>query len=77
MNETTRAEHLAWAKERALEYVEMGDLTGAFTSFASDMGKHPETQPMMPFISMVGMPMLIGGHLNTREAMRKWIEDFH
>lgn len=37
----TRAEHLSWAKERALEYVERGELQDAFNSIASDLGKHP------------------------------------
>lgn len=36
----TRAEHVAWAKERALEYVEAGQLTDAWTSLVSDLGKH-------------------------------------
>ncbi len=40
---TTRAEHLAWCKERALEYVERGDLVNAMASFASDMRKHRDT----------------------------------
>lgn len=39
----TRAEHLAWAKRRAIEYIDAGDLKSAVTSFASDLGKHPGT----------------------------------
>lgn len=35
-----RAQHLAWAKARALEYVERGDLTNAIASLVSDLGKH-------------------------------------
>ena len=39
MNKPTRAEHLAWCKKRALEYVDAGDLLQAYTSMASDLGK--------------------------------------
>ena len=42
MASMTRAEHLRWAKDRALEYVEAGDLDQAFASLASDLGKHRE-----------------------------------
>ena len=40
----TRQEHLAWCKQRALEYVDNGDLTNAYASMASDLRKHPETE---------------------------------
>ena len=36
----SRADHLAWAQERALEYVD-DDPAMAFTSLISDLGKHP------------------------------------
>lgn len=39
-----RHEHVEWAKKRALEYVERGDLIQALASIASDLGKHPETE---------------------------------
>ncbi|MET9260470.1 hypothetical protein [Amycolatopsis sp. NPDC004079] len=38
-----RAEHLAWSKQRALEYVDLGQLETALTSFFSDMSKSPLT----------------------------------
>lgn len=37
------AEHFAWSKERALEYVAMNDGNGALASFVSDLGKHEGT----------------------------------
>ena len=73
--ETTRKEHIDWAKQRASEYLNQGDTTLAFTSFASDMGKHPETREH-PFIQ-VGMMMLIGGHLSNTQEMRKFIDGFN
>lgn len=38
----SRAEHLEWCKGRALAY--LPDQAQAYASFASDMGKHPETR---------------------------------
>lgn len=40
----TRAEHIAWCKQRALEYVDNGDLQNAYASMHSDLQKHPETK---------------------------------
>ncbi len=71
----TRAEHLAWAKERALKYVELGDLQGAFLSMSSDLGKHPETQNHPG--SALGTGLLMLGKLDTQEEMRKFIEGYH
>lgn len=48
-----RAEHLAWCKERALEYVDRGDLVNASSSFISDMAKHPETKAYMDNLSLL------------------------
>lgn len=39
----SRADHLQWCKDRALEYAERGELNDAFASFWSDIKKHPET----------------------------------
>jgi len=37
-----RAEHLQWAKNRAMEYVNAGDYSQAVASMLSDLGKHEE-----------------------------------
>ena len=71
----TRAEHLAWCKRRALEYVEAGDIQQAFTSMASDLGKHDETAGHSAI--QLGMMMLMGGHLSTATEMRKFINGFN
>ena len=71
----TRAEHLAWCKRRALEYVEAGDIQQAFTSMASDLGKHNETAGHSAI--QLGMMMLMGGHLGDAQKMRKFIEGFN
>lgn len=73
----TRAEALQWCKDRALAYVDQGDLHNAFASFASDVRKHPDTEPLTNVIAHLGMPMLLAGHLDTPQKMREWIEGFH
>jgi hypothetical protein len=72
---TTRAEHLAWCKTRALEYVDQGDASGAFASMASDLGKHPDTQGHIGI--ELGMLQLMGGMLSTPHEMRRFIEGFN
>ena len=69
---TTRAEHLAWCKARALEYVELGELSQALASFMSDLGKHPET--VRNEAPMAGMRLLLTGRLKTSAEMRSFIE---
>jgi hypothetical protein len=73
--ETSRADHLAWCKKRALEYVDTNDLPQAFSSMASDLGKHPETKDH-PAIGL-GMSLLANGHLKTAEKMREFILGFN
>ncbi len=73
--EPTRAEHLAWCKQRALQYVEMGDVNQAFASMGSDLGKHPETAGHSAI--QLGMMMLMGGHLSTPDKMREFINGFN
>lgn len=72
---TTRDEHVAWRKQRALEYVDAGDTTNAYASMASDLGKHPETQGH-PAITL-GIQMMMGGMLSSPTEMRRFIEGFN
>jgi len=71
----TRAEHLQWAKARALEYVEAGDLPGACASFFSDLNKHPEIDPSAAQV-VYGIEVLTGG-MNTPGKVRHFIEGTH
>jgi hypothetical protein len=75
MAETTRSDHMAWCKARALEYVDMGDTQQAFVSMASDLEKHTETA-RHPAIQL-GMMMLMGEQLSTPARMREFIEGFN
>lgn len=70
-----RAEHLHWCKQRALAYVDAGDLHGAFASMASDLQKHPETAGHIG--AVLGMAQLMGGLLDTPAEMRRYIEGFN
>ncbi len=71
----TRDEHLAWCKQRALEYVDAGDLDEAFASMLSDLGKHPETVTHSG--KQLGIMLKMRGYLNTAAEMRKFIKDFN
>jgi len=72
---TTRDEHVQWCKDRALPYVDGGDLKSAFASMASDLSKHADTEDH-PAIAL-GLQLMMIGDLNTPESMRKFIEGFH
>lgn len=71
---TSREDHLAWSKKRALEYLDTGDVQGAFASMVSDLRKHPETaeHPGMTLglMEMMFRPM-------SAPAMREHIEGYH
>lgn len=71
----TRSEHMDWCKAQAIEIAETGDLNGAWASMASDLGKHEDTANH-PAIEL-GMMMLMGGHLSSKDAMIKFIEGFN
>ncbi len=71
----TRAEHLGWAKQRALAYVDDGDITNALASLLSDLGKHPETAEHAG-IALTG-GLLLGGQLGTPAKVREHIEGFN
>lgn len=69
--QTTRAEHLAWCKQRALEFLP-GDPQQAFASMASDLNKHDETRGHAGM--EIGMGLMRAGCLGD---MRKFIEGFN
>ena len=69
----TRAEHMAWAKQRALEYAKRGDGTGCIASMISDLGKHPETANSVMIAGMTTMAV----DLNDPAALKRWVEGFN
>ena len=70
-----RAERLQWCKDRALVYVGRNELAQAHASFSSDMSKHSETKNHVAL--ELGTMMLLGGHLDSPDEMRKWINGFN
>jgi len=71
----TRSEHVQWCKDRAMEYVNDGDLTGAYASMTLDLGKHPETEGHSGIT--LGMTLLMADHLSTRHEMERFINGFN
>lgn len=71
----TRAEHLAWCKQRAIAYVEAGDYQQALASMLSDMRKHPETSEHVGL--QMGVMLMMSGHLSNPAEIRKFIEGFN
>lgn len=75
MNDMTRQEHLQWCKDRALEYVDVGDTDQAWASMVSDLGKHEETEDHSAI--HLGCGLFMNGMLNSESAMREFIVGFN
>lgn len=74
-HENSRAEHLAWCKERALEYVERREYANAVASMLSDLRKHPETAASGgPAFVMLGIDAV---RRADPEGVRKFITGFN
>jgi len=71
----TRAEHLQWCKNRAMEYVNAGDAQQGLTSIMSDLRKHPETESHAGI--QLGMIMLMGNQLNNITDAEEFINGFN
>ena len=74
----TRSEHMAWAKQRALDFLKNDtpkSLVDAFGSMASDLSKHKETAGHSGI--GLGAMLQLTGHLSTKEQMREFIEGFN
>lgn len=70
-----RAEHLQWAKNRAIEYVDLGDFPSAIASMHSDLNKHPDLNYDKKLIAAL-YGILIAEPL-TKKRVTKWINDFN
>lgn len=76
----SRDEHLHWAKERALKYLDAGDCTSALASMMSDLGKHPELADLVSPSKPVGQTLGMAGILAASQGatqLRRWIEGFN
>lgn len=71
MKEQTRAEHLAWCKQRAMEYVNVGDYAQAVASMLRDLGKHPETARSVEIGGMLALMV------KDRDSATKFVQGFN
>ena len=69
----SRKEHMEWAKGRANEYLDKGHCVDAVSSFMSDLGKHPETEPLQQMVMMYAMMV----RNDDIEGIRRFINDFN
>lgn len=72
----TRAEHLQWAKDRALEYADQGDTGSAMSSLMQDLALHPETASSAAIVPDLMMPLAMMGEFEKPGELRKFIEGF-
>jgi hypothetical protein len=71
----TRAEHLAWCKERALECVDRRELSEAVASMLSDLSKHPETRESAGgAFALLGMAAVLS---KSSDEVRRFITGFN
>jgi len=73
----TRAEHMAWAKQRALEYADRGEADNCIASMISDLGKHEETKRSTTVAVFTALALCIGGRQPNAQELRKWVEGFN
>lgn len=70
----TRAEDLAFAKERAMEYIDQGDVVQALSSFASDARKWGLlSEGALLLLDTEGIRCAMAGDIT---GMRRLIEGF-
>jgi hypothetical protein len=72
----TGAEHLQWAKDRALEYADQGETGPAISSLMQDLAAHPETAESCDIILELMMPLAMTGEFHRPGELRKFIEGF-
>jgi len=69
----TREEHLDFCKQRALAYLDVGEIDNAVTSMLSDLGKHPETTAIGQKLSMLAIIYMMNKDI---DGARGFIEGF-
>ena len=69
-----RAEHLAWAKTRAIEYIDRGELQDGLASMISDLHKHDELADYPSVLFLSGASKVMDGN---GPALRQWVEGFN
>lgn len=72
---TTRAEHLAWCKQRALDILDSGDADAAVASMLSDLNKWRE--PLYDQMTLTTLAMDAVLFRKTADQLRDWINGFN
>ena len=67
----TVQEHVQWARRRAHDYVDRGNLTQAVASMTSDLGKHEDTAMGMQGCLLAYMLLQ---NPDDPEQIREWID---
>ena len=70
-----REEHLQWCKDRALQYLDNGDISQTLISMFSNLGKHSETENHIAI--GLGIKMQVMGLLSTEKDIREFINGFN
>ena len=70
----TRDEHMKWCKERALQYIDDGDIQNGITSMLSDLSKHPETKAVGENMAPLGMLEIMSGSV---DSARRFVTGFN
>lgn len=73
----TRAEHLQWCKDRAMAYVDRGDLVNAVASMMSDLDKHEETKSTGGALAMLGIMAAMQAQNGDQAAVERYIKGFN
>ncbi len=74
LEQMSRQEFMAWARVRALEYVDRGELDSALSSIASDLQQRTDTRRHGGI--RLGYELRAKGLLETQREMRHFIEGF-
>lgn len=72
---STREDHLQWCRDRAMNILAGGDVTGALASMLSDIKKHEETKNH-PTIQL-GIMLMMTGNLSSKKQAKDLIEGFN
>ena len=70
------SEHMRWCKQRALEYVDRGELENALASFVSDIRKHESTAGNETLVFMCAVEGIAAVESGDGSRMRRFIEGF-
>jgi hypothetical protein len=72
-----RAEHLAWAKERAHLEVNAGNITGGIASMASDLGKHDGFDKELILFMVQDAMLFLINRSDPAKEINNWIDGFN